>query len=81
MKQLHLWITDEQSKELERYPNKAEAVRKAIDLYNGDITTDTIQGLRQSYTLLLKTITGRFDYYDDCFKRLDKLLATLETRM
>lgn len=81
MKQLHVWVTDEQFKELDKYPNKTERVRNAIDLYNEHITTDTVDGLRRSYEILLKRMDKRFDFYDEKFERMDKLISMLETRM
>lgn len=81
MKQLHIWITDEQAKELAKYPNKTEAVRNAIDLYNEDITPDTVRGLRVSYTVLIKQINERFTQQDEKFERMDKLLSYLESQM
>lgn len=81
MKQVHLWITDEQAKELNEYPNKTEVIRNAIDLYNQHITPDTLRGLRYSYTVLIKQIDERFTRQDEKFERMDKLLSYLESQM
>ena len=78
---VHVWIEDEQAKELKKHPNISEAIRNAIDLYNEHITTDTVKGLRVSYMTLLKRIDERFDMYDEKFERMDKLISMLETRM
>ena len=81
MKKLLVVLDDELAKELEKYPNKSQAVREALKIYNEHISTDTIEGLRQSYKSLQQNINSRFDYYDECFSRMDNLISVLETRM
>jgi hypothetical protein len=81
MKQLLVLIPDEMSKVLNTYPNKSQVVREALDIYNEHISTDTIQGLRKSYTLLSNKLDSKFEYYDYVFKQLEKLISMLETRM
>jgi metal-responsive CopG/Arc/MetJ family transcriptional regulator len=81
VKRILLTITDKQAKELEKYPNRSEAIRNAIDIYIEHISTDTIQGLRKSYTLLSNKLDSKFEYYDYVFKQLEKLIGMLETRM
>lgn len=66
---------------LAKQPNQAETVRKALTIYKSNISTDTIDGLRESYKHLLKTITSRFDAYDESFKKMDRLIEYIETRM
>jgi hypothetical protein len=63
--------------------NQAEAVRNAVRLYKGDISTDedVIRGLRESFSLLKKYMATKFEYYDVVFKQLEKLINMLETRM
>lgn len=81
MKELLLKLTDKQFKELNKYPNKSQAIRNAIDIYNEHISTDTIQGLQKSYSQLTKYMQTKFEYYDEAFARMDKLISVLETRM
>jgi Arc/MetJ-type ribon-helix-helix transcriptional regulator len=81
MKKLLVVLDDELSKELDKYPNKSQVVREALKIYNGHISTDTVAGLRQSYKSLQDNINSRFDYYDECFARMDQLISVLETRM
>lgn len=57
--------------------NQNETVRKALYLYKGDITTDTIQGLRKSYSAII----DKLEEHDAAFGRMDKLISVLETRM
>lgn len=47
-------LDEESAKVLEGQKNKAQIVRNALSLYNSDITTDSIQGLRESYRKILK---------------------------
>ena len=57
--------------------NQNETVRKALMLYKGDITTDTIQGLRKSY----QTVLDKLEEHDESFRRMDRLISELENRM
>lgn len=43
MRRLIVTLDDDISKELAKYPNQSEIVRKALRLYQGDITTETIK--------------------------------------
>jgi hypothetical protein len=71
---LDLWLA--------KQVNQNETVRNALFLYKDDISTpDTIHGLRKSYKQLLDYQKEKFEYYDQCFARLDKLISVLETRM
>jgi hypothetical protein len=81
MRKLLVTLDDDLDKVLAKYPNQNETVREALRLYNGDITTDTIQGLQRSYKILLDYMKQKHEYYDTVFQRLDKLISVLETRM
>lgn len=39
-------LDEEMDKELAKYPNQADVVRKALRLYHGDITTDSIKAIQ-----------------------------------
>lgn len=77
MKRVLIVLSDEQYKVLKQSPNMSDTVRKALEVYNGHITTDTVQGLRQSYIAVIK----KLEEHDLAFQRLDKLIAVLEARM
>lgn len=65
MRQIHLEVTEEQFKVLARYPNKSEAIRQAIDLYNECTTTDVVRGLQVGYkniAFFLKELNSKVDY-------------------
>lgn len=60
-------LDETSAKVLKGKKNKAQIVRNALALYNGDITTDNIQGLRESYKRVLKEtekISKRLDTMD-----------------
>lgn len=46
MRKLLVTLDDDLSKKLATYPNQNEVVRKALRLYIGDISADSIEGLR-----------------------------------
>lgn len=81
MKKLLVTLDDELSKELEKYPNKSQAIREALKIYNGHISTDTVEGLRESYKQLQAFMADKFAVYDESFSRMDKLIEYIETRM
>lgn len=81
MRRLVITLDDDLDLWLAKQINQNETVRKALELYKGDITTDTVQGLRQSYAVLLKSFDERFALYDLAFERMDKLIGVLEARM
>lgn len=65
MRKLLVTLDDELDTLLSKYPNQNEVVREATRLYIGDITTDTLEGLRASYVLItkhLKEIESKIDY-------------------
>jgi metal-responsive CopG/Arc/MetJ family transcriptional regulator len=65
MRKLLVTLDDELSTLLEGYPNQNEIVRKALRLYIGNISTDTVEGLRASYQMIikqLKEIDSKVDY-------------------
>lgn len=65
MRKLLVTLDDDLSPLLAKYPNQNEIVRKALRLYIGDITTDTVDGLRTSYKIIAKRlneIDSKVDY-------------------
>lgn len=70
---LDLWLA--------KQTNQNDTVRKALKLYKGNITTDSAEGIYQSYIKLGKYMKTKFDNYDIVFAKLDKLISYLETRM
>lgn len=54
MRKLLVTLDDDLSNLLEKFPNQNEVARQALRLYIGDITTDTIDGIRKTYAMLLK---------------------------
>ncbi len=81
MRKLLLTLDDDMSKELAKYPNQSEVLREAFRIYKLDISTDTVAGMRKSFTVLKKYMESKFEYYDRVFADLEKLINILETRM
>lgn len=81
MKKLLVTLDDDLAKELDKFPNKSQIVREALKIYNEHISTDTVEGLRQSYDILRKFMGEKFEVYDESFRRMDKLIEYIESRM
>ena len=77
MRRLNITLDDETDTLLRQHVNQAETIREAIKMYHGGITTDTLAGLRKSYTQVL----SKLEEHDESFRRLDKLINILESRM
>jgi hypothetical protein len=58
MKKKIIVFTDEQAKELEKYPNQSETVRNAFEVYNGHITPEVIKGLQEGYKRIHQRLIG-----------------------
>ena len=81
MKKILITLDDDTAKVLDKYPNKSHVVREALNVYLGHISTDTVSGLRQSYKQLQSFMENKFDGYDESFRRMDKLIEYIESRM
>lgn len=65
MKKLLVVLDDETASLLEGKINKSEFVRQAVKYMSMDITPETIEGLRQSFTqiaLKLRDMDSKLDY-------------------
>lgn len=56
MRRLVVNLDDELADLLAKFPNQNDVVRKALHLYLSDITTDTLQSIKTSYTIIVKAI-------------------------
>lgn len=82
MRRLMVTLDNTLDEWLEGKINQAAIVRKALYMYKGDITTpDTLEGLRESYGRLLKHQQTKFEFYDECFERMDKLINLVESKL
>jgi hypothetical protein len=77
MKKILLRVTDEQAKVLEQQINQSEYIRKAIDVYNDTILTDSREGILAGF----KKIADKLEEHDVAFEKLDKLIDQLSYRM
>lgn len=81
MRKLVITLDDELDTWLSSHPNQNDTVRKALNLYKGDITTDTVSDIKKSYLILKEYIQQHFEQYDESFSKLDILISELEMRM
>jgi hypothetical protein len=58
MKKKIIVFTDEQAKELGKYPNQSDTIRNAFEVYNGHITPEVIKGLRLAYIKINERLAG-----------------------
>lgn len=66
MKKFLLTLDEDSANLLKRQPNKSAYIRQALKIYNEDISTDTIAGLREAYKQIIVSL-------DDINKKLDYL--------
>jgi hypothetical protein len=83
MRRLLVTLDDDLDLCLAKYPNQAEIVRNAVRLYHGDITPDTIDGMRAAFAQLTKQIkeleeTLNFQY--SLVERNNKILEEFKNR-
>lgn len=57
MKRICITIDEETDNLLKGKVNKSEVFREALRVYNGDISTDTLAGMREAFRKLLKKQT------------------------
>lgn len=74
MRKLLVTLDDELSKKLSTYPNQNEIVRKAVRLYIGDITTDSIEGMRVAFTQLNRKAV-------EMDSKLDYIAKTIQNKL
>lgn len=53
---LDLWLTGK--------VNQNDTVRKALKLYKGDITTDTVEGMRVAYARIIQLLQKQTESYN-----------------
>lgn len=52
MKKRMISLDEKTANLLEKSPNASETIRQALMIYNEDISTDTLAGMRQAFRLL-----------------------------
>lgn len=65
MRRLVINLDDDLDLWLSKKTNQNQIVRDALYLYKDDITTESIEGIRQTYTVIAKTlkeIDSKIDY-------------------
>jgi hypothetical protein len=59
-------------------PNQNETVRKALEIYKGDITTDTLEGMRIAFGRVLKKQQEMEARFNEQYEMVEKLYNKLE---
>jgi hypothetical protein len=71
MRRLVINLDDELSNLLAKFPNQNEIVRQALRLYIGDITTDTLKGIRNSYRVFIKLLEKSIENQKETDSKID----------
>lgn len=53
MKRINITLDEETAKVLEKKVNKSETIRQALLIHNGDVSTDTLVGMRVAFKQIL----------------------------
>lgn len=56
MKRMLITLDEETANLLDKKVNKSQAVRDALRVYNEDISTDTLEGMRQAFRITHKKL-------------------------
>lgn len=81
MRKLLLTLDDTLDEFLKGEVNQSETIRNALHLYKDNISTpDTVAGIQGSYKSLKRMMDDKFEYYDQCFSRMDKLIKEIESQ-
>lgn len=58
MKKKIVVLTDEQFKELSKYPNQSDIIRQALDVYMTSISPEMLNGMRMTYKKIQQQLAG-----------------------
>lgn len=78
MKRISITVDEETLNLLEGKVNKSETIRKALEIYNGDVSTDTLAGMRQAFRTSLQkqeefelSVNERLEYMSELLEKLN----------
>ena len=78
MKRISITVDEETLNQLEGKVNKSETIRKALEIYNGDVSTDTLAGMRQAFRTSLQkqeefelSVNERLEYMSELLEKLN----------
>lgn len=79
MKRISITVDEETINLLAGKVNKSEMIRQALKVYNGDISTDTLAGMREAFRKLQQSqqemeqsINEQLQYVTEMVERVDK---------
>lgn len=76
-------LDTDMDKELAKYPNQAETLRQAFKLYHGNITTDTVDGMRAAFIKLqnsMQEMENRFIEQYEVIEKVYNLITEMSNR-
>lgn len=56
MKRISITVDEQTANLLKGKVNKSETIRKALEVYNGDVSTDTLAGMREAFRRIEKKL-------------------------
>lgn len=72
MKRINITLDEETANLLDGKLNKSETIRQALLIHNGDVSTDTITGLRLSYDVLRKELKQQTELLQQLYELIEK---------
>lgn len=78
MKRILITIDDDTAKVLDGSPNKSKLVRDALEIYQKDISTDTLAGIKQAFEIMLKRLKELEEHLDTVYEIVERVERSIE---
>jgi len=80
MKKRMISLDEKTANLLEKSPNASETIRQALMIYNEDISTDTLAGMRQAFRLLAEQQEKQHEELTNMLFEMNEKLDTITRR-
>jgi len=80
MKKRMISLDEKTANLLEKSPNASETIRQALMIYNEDISTDTLAGMRQAFRLLAEQQEKQHEELTNMLFEMNEKLETVVRR-
>lgn len=80
MKKRMISLDEKTANLLEKSPNASETIRQALMIYNEDISTDTLAGMRQAFRLLAEQQEKQHEELTNMLFEMNEKLDTVHRR-
>lgn len=80
MKKRMISLDEKTANLLEKSPNASETIRQALMIYNEDISTDTLAGMRQAFRLLAEQQEKQHEELTNMLFEMNEKLDTVVRR-